>query len=120
MPRIETRRRRHGNRIDWSNHASCNDPVDPPDALTPRLVDESTDLLRGLELLTNDLAETRAFDLRKTEKLLREIRASAKRRVDLSRKPGILHIVANASIVHSASRLLYQCNRDPIWDVGRG
>ena len=71
-------------------------------------VNASTDILRGLELLTNDLAETRAFDLRKTEKLLREIRASAKRRVDLSRKPGILHIVANASIVHSASRLLYQ------------
>jgi hypothetical protein len=32
------------------------------------VVDESTDIARSLELLTNDLAETRAFDLSKTEK----------------------------------------------------
>jgi hypothetical protein len=56
------------NRIDWSNHASCTDPVDPPDAPTRPFVDESTHIPRGLEVLTNDLAETRAFDLRKTEK----------------------------------------------------
>ena len=45
-------------------------------------------LPKRLALLTNDLAEATACDLRKSEKNDFEIRRSAKRRVDLSRKPG--------------------------------
>jgi hypothetical protein len=42
-----------------------------------------------MEVLTIDRAETGRGDLRKSEKNDFEIRRSAKRRVDLSRKPGI-------------------------------
>jgi hypothetical protein len=41
-----------------------------------------------MELLTIDLAEISGHDLRESGKKISESRRSAKRRVDLSRKPG--------------------------------
>jgi hypothetical protein len=57
-------------------------------AFAAACVHERTLCFKGMEHLTIDLAEMSGGDLRKSEKKDFENRRSAKRRVDLSRKPG--------------------------------
>ena len=95
-------------------HPIRRDPRNPALSELP-LRSQRTLCFERIELLTNDLAELSGGDLRNSEKNDFEIRRSAKRRVDLSRKPGfwIDHQRKHRSTVRHPACVLYRLTSDP-------